>query len=247
MTSANSPAALTFPSRTSTVSDRLAEFQGFSFSPLTEDDRARIARGMSQTFSGSFSTLLDSGPLPWRNLTELAALSLFELDLRVDEIEVTPEVAKVVVEGEAVSHIPAFRLRHGNALSVLDVMSDAKAQSPNRVALSLALKRAYATRGIRYAVLRKADVVAEPRHRNARLVLRCRRYDMGSETSLAIATTLSARGPHNVASVMMANAGTPNVREAVYALAARRHVAIDLWAHRPEDMKVSLAPRGSRR
>ena len=247
MTSMDTPADTNVSSWEPTVSDRPGPFQGFSFSPLTEEDRSRIARGMSQQFSGSFSTLLDSGPLPWRNLTELAALSLFELDLRVDEIEVTPEVAKVVVDGAAVSHIPAFRLRHGNALSVLDVMTDARAQSPARAALNLALRRAYATRGIRYAVLRTADVVAQPRQRNARLVLRSRRYDMGAATSLAIAATLSARGPHTVGSVTAANAGTPNVREAVYALAARRHVAIDLWAHRPEDMAVSLAPRGTRR
>lgn len=247
MTPMKASADTTLPSQGPTVSETPGPFQGFSFSPLTENDRSRIERGMSQQFSGSFSTLLDSGPLPWRNLTELAALSLFELDLRVEEIEVTPEVVNVVVEGVAVSHIPAFRLRHGHAFSVLDVTSDARAQSPARAALTAALKRAYATRGIRYAVLRKADVIAQPRQRNARLVLRSRRYDMEAGTALAIATTLSARGPHTVASVTAANAGTPNVREAVYALAARRHVAIDLWAPNPEDMTVSLVPQGARR
>ncbi len=215
----------------------------YKFSPLTEDDRARMIRGLSQRVSGSFSSLLEGGPLLWRSPRELAALSLFELDPRVDSIEMTPEVATVLVEGKQVSHVPAFLLRQGPAVFVLDILSDAKAMDADRAALTAALKRAYAARGIRYAVLRQADVKAEPRQRNARLVLRCRRYDMGAQTALAIIATLSRPGPHTVASVMAANPGIPSVREAVYALAAQRRVAIDLWAQRPENMAVSLAPQ----
>jgi hypothetical protein len=218
----------------------------FKFSPLTKDDRSRISRSLSNRVSGSFSSRLVSGPVPWRGTRELAALTLFELDLRVDSIEVTPEVAVVLVNGKQVSHIPAFLLRQGTTKVVLDVLDDARAADPDRVALTHALKRAYASRGIRYGILRHAAVKAEPRQRNARLVLRSRRYDMGSQTALAIIATVSARGPHTVRSVMATHPGIPNVREAVYALAANRRVAIDLWAQQPEEMAVFLAPQGKR-
>jgi hypothetical protein len=220
--------------------------EDFRFSPLTEEDRSRISRSLSNRVSGSFSSRLVSGPVPWRGTRELAALTLFELDLRVDSIEVTPEVATVLVNGRQVSHIPAFLLRQGTTEVVLDVLDDAKAVDPDRAALTQALKRAYASRGIRYGILRHAAVKAEPRQRNARLVLRSRRYDMGSQTALAIIATLSGRGPHTVGSVMAAHPGIPNIREAVYALAANRQVTIDLWAEQPENMAVSLAPQGKR-
>jgi hypothetical protein len=218
----------------------------FKFSPLTEEDHARISRSLSNRVSGSFSSRLVSGPVPWRGTRELAALTLFELDLRVDSIEVTPEVATVLVNGEQISHIPTFLIRQGTTEVVLDVLDDTKAADSDRSALTHALKRAYASRGIRYGILRHAAVKAEPRQRNARLVLRSRRYEMGSHTALAIIATLSARGPHTVGSVMAAHPGIPNIREAVYALAANRRVAIDLWAQQPEEMTVSLAPQGQR-
>ena len=218
----------------------------FKFCPLTDEHVARITRSLSNRVSGSFSSLLESGPLRWRSPAELAALSLFELDLQVDSIETTPEVATVWVGGKWVDHIPAFRLRKGTTVIVLDVLGDTYGRTPERLALTDALKRAYETRRVRYGVLRRADVKAEPRQRNARLVLRSRRYEMSAQTAFAITATLSTGGPHTVGSVMAANPNTPNIREAVFALAARRRIAIDLWARQPEGMAISLAPQKRR-
>lgn len=215
----------------------------FKFAPLTDEHAGRIARSLSNRVSGSFSSLLESGLLRWRSPAELAALSLFELDLQVDSVETTPEVATVWIGGKWVDHIPAFRLRTGTTVLVLDVLGDTYARTPHRLALTDALKRAYEARRVRYGVLRHADVKAEPRQRNARLVLRSRRYEMNPQASLEITATLSTGGPHTVGSVMAANPNTPNIREAVYALAARRRIAIDLWARQPESMAVSLAPQ----
>ena len=214
----------------------------FRFTPLTDKHLERITRSLSNRVSGSFSSLLENGPLLWRNPVELAALSLFELDLRIESIETNPEVATVWVGGKWVTHIPTFRLRKGTTELVVDLVGDAYARTPERLALTDALERAYETRRIRYGVLRRADVKAEPRQRNARLVLRSRRYEVDLQTALAVTATLSADGPHTVGSVVAANPNASNVREAVYALAARRRIAIDLWAGEPEGMAVSLAP-----
>ena len=215
----------------------------FRFAPLTEKHLDRITRSLSNRVSGSFSSLLGNGLLVWRSPAELAALSLFELDLRTESIETSPEVATVWVGGKWVDHVPAFRLRKGITDLVIDLVGNAYGRTPERLALTDALKRAYETRRIRYGVLRRADVKAEPRQRNARLVLRSRRYEADLQTALAVTATLSADGPHTVGSVVAANPNASNVREAVYALAARRRIAIDLWATEPEGMAVSLAPR----
>jgi hypothetical protein len=214
----------------------------FRFAPLTDKHLERITRSLSNRVSGSFSSLLENGPLLWRSPAELAALSLFELDLRIESIETNPEVATVWVGDRWVDHIPAFRLRKGTTELVIDLVGDSFGRTPERIALTTALKRAYETRRIRYGVLRRADVKAEPRQRNARLVLRSRRYAVDPQTALAITATLSADGMHTVGSVVAANQTASNVREAVYALAARRRIAIDLWATEPEGMAVSLAP-----
>ncbi|MEJ1979044.1 MAG: hypothetical protein WDN49_25885 [Acetobacteraceae bacterium] len=217
------------------------------FAPLTSDDRKRILRNMTQTVSGSFSSLLEDASLPWQNMRELEALSLFELDHRVDAIEMRPERVTVSVGDQAVTRIPAFRLRSGTSVAVIDVLPDTRVADPERGALTGALKRAYAMRGIKYEVLRHADVRAEPRLRNARRVLRGRRYEPELETELAVISVLSFGSGHSVGSVVAAVPNHVNVREVVYSLAARHRVAIDLWAHRPEDMAVRLAPSGGRR
>jgi hypothetical protein len=217
------------------------------FAPLTSDDHKKLLRNMTQTVSGSFSSLLQDASLPWKNMRELEALSLFELDHRVDAIEMRPERVTVSVGDRVVTRIPTFRLRSGTSVAVVDVLADARTADPDRLALTGALKTAYAARGIRYEVLRHAAVRAEPRLRNARRVLRGRGYEPHPEAELAVTFVLSSGGPHSVGSVVASLPDYGNVREAVYSLAARRRIAIDLWAHCPEDMTVRLAPRGGSR
>jgi len=226
----------------------------FDFAPLTEEDRKRIAQGMKHTFSGAFLSLVENDWLPWRNSRELAALSLFELDHRAEQIEVLPERITVTVDGHRVSHIPAFRLRRGASTVVVDILTDGQVKAlklsdnpTGESKLTAALKRAYATRGVRYETLPYALVRAQPRYRNARLVLRGRRYEPPAETEIAILSALSTPGPHTVRSIAKSLPGHSNVREAVYSLATRRRVAIELWARDPYDMSVRLASWEKRR
>jgi hypothetical protein len=224
-----------------------SRIESCDFSPLTDEDRKRIARNMRHTVSGSFVTIVQGGSLIWRNLREFHALSLFELDLRVEQIEVVPERVTVMIDGRSISHIPAFRLRCGAVRVVLDVVTDRQIEKPSHQAVAGALTRAYASRGMRYKELRYAHVRAQPRLRNARLVLRGRCYDPPDETELAILALLSTPGRQTVRSISAAVPTDPHVRDAVYSLATRRRLAIDLWASDPDDMGVRLAPWGDTR
>jgi hypothetical protein len=221
--------------------------EAFDFSPLTDEDRKRIARQMTHTVSGAFVTVAQGGSLLWRNPRELHALSLFELDLRVEQIEVVPERVTVMVDGRSVDHIPAFRLRCAAARVVLDVVTDAQREKLGHQAVAGALTRAYASRGMRYTELRYAHVRGQPRLRNARLVLRGRCYDPPPETEFAILSLLSTPGRHTIRSISTAVPPNPHVRDAVYALATRRRIAIDLWARDPDDMVIRLASWGDSR
>lgn len=224
-----------------------ADLIAHDFAPLTDDDRKRVARRMTRTFSGSFTSIIQGASLPWHDRRELEALSLFELDHRVESIEMRPERVTLIIDGCPRSHIPAFRLRFGDRSVAIDVLGDAATRDPSRQALTDVLTVVYAARGMRYTSIPHAAVRAQPRLRNSRLVLRARNYEPGLGTEMAILSVLSTPVSQTLASIVEELSDHPNVREAVYSLVTRRRVAVDLWAPKPEDMAVLLlAERGEK-
>ena len=185
--------------------------------PLTPSDWALINQKLERRFSGVFVSRVNGKALPWRGTHHLAALSLFELDPTIDAFEVMPERMSLTLGSKRYSFIPAFRIRSGHSVMMVDVLHAGQEAQPHRARLTAAINTAYSSVGLRYRTIPERDVLAQPRLRNARFVLGYRGFDPVGETEMAVVKVLSQPGAHTVNSVIAAAAAHPDVRDTLFS------------------------------
>ncbi len=212
--------------------------------PLSDDDWKEINSKIDRRYGGFFVSGVNQKVLPWRGEHQLAALSVFEMDLGIDAFEVSPERVTLMVAGKKRSYVPAYRLRRGSATVMVDILHRAQEKHPLRPVVTATITAGYARIGVHYRALPERRVFAQPRYGNARFVLGHRGLDTRAETELAVVRVLGRKGPHDVASVVSALPDLPDARETLLALAARRRVKLGLWAPTIGGMRAELISWG---
>jgi hypothetical protein len=206
----------------------------------TDEDWRRVTEGLTRRFSGEFPYPRTGTVLTWRTERERAAISILALEPRIDNIEVIPERVTIIVDGKRREWSPALRLTSGRRVAMVDVIRDSSLESPARDELTAQLTQIYAERGISYTVMLESRVRKQPRLSNARFVLGYRSVDPDPDTELAVVGALTRGMDASLGYLESKLAWTGDVRAAVFAMAARGQVKLDLWARDLADMSVKL-------
>lgn len=219
-----------------TVDDHVAHH----VAPTTDEDWKRVTEGLTRRFSGEFPYARKDTVLSWRVERERAAIALFALDPRIDNIEVIPERVTLMIDGKRRIWFPALRLTSRRRVAMADVIRDSTLASPVRCELTELLTHIYAERGVTYTVMLESRVRKEPRLSNARLVLGYAGVDQDIDTELAVVAVLTQGDDASLGYLESKLAGVGDVRATVFRMATLGQVKLDLWARDLADMSVKL-------
>lgn len=208
--------------------------------PTTAEEWQKVTEGLTRRFSGDFPYARNRTTLKWRTERERAAISILALEPRVDNIEIMPEHVTLIVNGQRRDWFPALRVTSGRNVVMADVIRDDSLTSPGRCEITELLTHHYDVRGIHYRVLTESRVRKEPRFTNARLVLGYRELDPDPDTELAVVSILAKAAEIKLRDLEAKLEGFGNVRAAVFAMATRGQIKLDLWASNLAAMGVKL-------
>lgn len=235
---AHTPASKRFPNH---ATDASADAHVAShITQLTADDWRRITEGLTRRFSGDFPLDRNGASVNWRTQRERAAISILALDPRIDSIETVSERVTMIVDGRRRTWTPALRITSGRRVVVADVIRDESAAQPARREVTDLLTRIYAERGVTYTSMLESRVCREPRLRNARFVLGYRGVDCDPDTELAVVGALSGDAEVTLGALETLLDDGGNVQAAVFAMATRKQVRLDLWAPDFASMRIRL-------
>ena len=210
------------------------------YAPTTAEEWRKVTEGLTRRFSGDFPYARNRTILKWRTERERAAISILALEPRVHNIEIIPEHVTLIIDGRRRDWFPALRITSGRNVVMADVIRDKSLASPGRCEITELLTHHYAERGIRYTVLTESRVRKEPRFSNARHILGYRELDPDPDTELAVVSTLTRAAEIKLGDLEAKLEGFGEVRAAVFTMATRGQVKLDLWAADFARMSVEL-------
>lgn len=219
-----------------TVDDHVAHH----IAQTTADDWRKVTEGLTRRFSGEFPYVRTGAVLNWRRKRERAAISIFALDPRIDNIEVIPERVTIVIGGKRRVWSPALRVTSRRRIAMVNIIRDSTLASAGCCELTEILTYIYGERGITYTVMLESRVRKEPRLSNARFVLGYRNVDPDRDTELAVVGVLTQDVETSLGYLESKLGGFGDVRAAVFAMAARGQIKLDLCARDLADMSVKL-------
>lgn len=126
----------------------------YRFGAVDRDTLAALNTARARRVHGIHASFKMGRPVPYRTLLERDLLHLLETDPKVHSFEHWPEKVVVSLAGSLQPHVPAFRVTFRSRLTtVLDVVSAHDAADPLYLETIELVRRAYATRGIKYKAL----------------------------------------------------------------------------------------------
>jgi hypothetical protein len=216
------------------------------FSAVDRDTLAALNAARARRVHGIHVSFKMGRSVPYRTLLERDLVHLLETDPKVRSFEHWPEKVVVFLLGNPQPHVPAFRVTSCSRLTmVLDVMSARDAADPVHLELTELVRRAYADRGIKYKALSQRQVSSEPQLSNARRILAARGAEVPQATLFLAERALSqGNEPRTVADIEQELDSAPGASDAVFLLALRGRVNLDLSAPEPSAMNASLRKQG---
>ncbi|SDE32611.1 hypothetical protein [Belnapia rosea] len=210
--------------------------------PLDSIDLGIIARHSAKRTNGVIASLKNGTPMRWRRLAERDLMLLLEVDADVVGYHSLPERVEYVLDGKPRRHVPAVGVHTDHGPLVMDVFPDTGEHAPWYRVLAEVVRAIYARRGVRYAVLTPAEVRLEPRFGNALHVLDHRALRPGQGDQLRVVEALTRRGGSATVAELRGMLG--DGAEAVFPMALRRALSLDLSAPEPSRIRAFLRAGG---
>lgn len=195
---------------------------------------------MRRQVSGAFTSMKMNAALPWRKPAERDMLALLEVDPGVDTIEVLPHQVVLFVEGKQRRHFPSFQIRSGTRTAIVDALSNREAAYPARTAFTAVMKAVYEERGLNYLAVPAQQILLEPRFRNVRYILRCKRFAAALEAQREVIEVLSEHRSATLAEIRDQLPARAFVPETVCAMALAQIVNLNTDALEPTSMVATL-------
>ncbi|TNC98658.1 MAG: hypothetical protein FD119_129 [Stygiobacter sp.] len=202
-----------------------------------------ICDGLSRRVHGTFASIKAGAYLPWGDPLTFGLLKLLEVDASISSIEVWPERVAVMLDGTRRDWLAKLRVRYGRGVAILEPVTDAMASRPAYMRLAAALTQAYWQRGVVFRTVLESEIRLQPRLGNTEHILAHRHFDVTPEAELHVREALSLGRAHTVGSLAAALPHLDPARPAIYAMALRGALTLNLGAAQPDDMPVRLRAR----
>lgn len=210
--------------------------------PLDSIDLDILGRLSAKRTNGIIASLKNGSPTRWRRPAERDLMLLLEVDADVVGYQSLPERVDFNLDGKPRRHVPAVRADTDRGPVVMDVFPDAGDNAPWFRMLAEVVRSVYARRGVRYAVLSPGEVRVEPRFGNALHVLDWRSVRPGPGAELRVVEALTRKGGSATVADLRSVLG--DGADAVFPMALRRALSLDLSAREPSLIRASLRAGG---
>jgi hypothetical protein len=210
--------------------------------PLDEAAIARRENGVSQRVHGVFASAKNDASIRWSTPEQRDFM-----DPYVTAYTTAPEMVRFNLDGRRHEHVPAFAATVRQRRAILDVFPGRGRGVALRTGLIGALTSIYADRGIAYRAVNGRDIRLEPRFGNAKWI-RSRSWHHPTQEEIFLVTgALTAEDHRTIAALQAELPQVADVGAVVGAMAVARHLHLDLSASEPDQIVVSLDPKGRRR
>lgn len=210
--------------------------------PLDDVDWEIISRQLAKRTNGVFASVKNDRSVPWRTREERDLMRLLEVSPEVIGYESWPERVDYIADSKRRRHVPAVRATTERGTVVMDVFRDDGPHAVCLAEIAEVMGDTYARRGVRYVALTPREVRLEPRFGNALHVLDRRTMRPAPGDELRVVEALTRRGGSATVADLRGLLG--DAAEAVFPMAMRRSVRLDLSAAEPSLIGVSLRVGG---
>lgn len=189
--------------------------------------RRVIERG-SVHANGRFASRLMRRTIVWEYQREIPFLLRAELDPSVAAIYAQPMMFNVTVCGRLRSYVPDFAVVYGGRTEIHEVIPDDKALDREVLELTRAAARHVSLRGGVYSVALESELKTQPVFGNLRDLWRNLHTRAPAHTCTAVLDCAQSGGPMTVAKLAEAAWRWDATPQRVLAMAAQRHLRLDL-------------------